>query len=254
MLVKTVADRPKGLRGFVLVCHEGRSRGLLRVGCASLFGDGEVRGQGSEEVVVVELKLLNDCCEEPFEYELEEVIHNGLIVPTSQADFVIYSVSVKEPGCEIKMMISSSLRLLEWAMKEGHLVSHLFILKRLGESLKSDQFEREVSKFLGLMIESKEVIRLTQLFEQTRELAIGSKLRIELAKTLTQSKNWTHPQFSTLFSQSDFIMPDILVVTPEFRGYSIAGGVAVMLADLLKSIQKKGHRVTVLTPYYHINQ
>lgn len=69
-------------------------------------------------------------------------------------------------------------------------------------------------------------------------------------------------KFCTLLlsSQSKIIPPnfnplgEIVFVTPEYRGVSIAGGISVMVADLCEQLVLLGCKVTIVTPYYNIDK
>lgn len=53
--------------------------------------------------------------------------------------------------------------------------------------------------------------------------------------------------------ESLFSRQDIVFITPEYRGVSMAGGIATMLGDFCECLATMGQPVTVITPYYTFN-
>ena len=71
---------------------------------------------------------------------------------------------------------------------------------------------------------------------------------------IVRSQTTANPSALKYFPRELFTPLNVLVVTPEYRGYSIAGGVATMLSDLVKNFRARGQKVTVLTPLYQVDQ
>lgn len=63
-----------------------------------------------------------------------------------------------------------------------------------------------------------------------------------------------------LSSQTKILPPnfkklgEVTFITPEYRGVSKAGGIAIMVADLCEQLALLGVKVSIITPYYHINK
>lgn len=62
-----------------------------------------------------------------------------------------------------------------------------------------------------------------------------------------------------LSSQTKLLPPsfdplgEITFITPEYRGVSKAGGISVMVADLCEQLALLGCKISIITPYYHVD-
>lgn len=205
----------------------------------------------------IEIDHLRDSClvlksaEGDFEsyQDLKEVIFNGIIFPQSTR-CQVFSLDIVSHFIPHKFLLSSSINLFSHAQKYNFQIKNAFFLKdwSSGEKKLTDASFKELINFISINTSQNPQTCCQDLFRVCRDLE--SFCTEDVLKLMTNVG-----EVSTNSSPKKVFTPlDVLVITPEYRGFSIAGGVATMLSDLVKNFRLRGQRVTVLTPLYQIDQ
>lgn len=246
------------LNALDMLLHTGKNSALLvvlgnldvefprRIYLSSIFEEKNTKDPQDNRVVML---TSADNFYESY-HDLQEVLYNGLILPQATHLGRVFSVQVASEAVSKEKITKSSLDLFAVAQKHDFQASKLFFLRDL-ISAKSGLTEDSFASVIQLICSHKTKDPRRCLLELFK---VCSDMDTKILADIVRSQTMGSPSALKYFPRELFTPLNVLVVTPEYRGYSIAGGVATMLSDLVKNFRVRGQKVTVLTPLYQVDQ